>query len=49
MKTLKGYFYYKLFISHPLIGEKAEFIVKLIHFITGLLFTVLAIYHVIYN
>jgi threonine/homoserine/homoserine lactone efflux protein len=31
------------------IGEKAEFIVKLIHFITGLLFIILAVYHVIYN
>jgi threonine/homoserine/homoserine lactone efflux protein len=31
------------------IGETAEFIVKLIHFITGLLFIILAVYHVIYN
>jgi hypothetical protein len=32
-----------------LIGETAEFIVKLIHFIAGLLFIILAVYHAIYN
>jgi hypothetical protein len=32
-----------------LIGETAELIVKLIHFIAGLLFIILAVYHVIYN
>ncbi|MDR2813115.1 MAG: hypothetical protein LBB79_00440 [Prevotellaceae bacterium] len=36
-------------VLDDLIGEKAEFIVKLVHFVAGLLFIVLAVYHVIYN
>ncbi|MDR2026144.1 MAG: DUF4405 domain-containing protein [Prevotellaceae bacterium] len=32
-----------------LIGEQAEFVVKLIHFIAGLVFMVFAVYHIVYN
>jgi putative Ca2+/H+ antiporter (TMEM165/GDT1 family) len=36
-------------VFDDLIGERAEFVVKLIHFIAGLLFMFFAIYHIIYN
>lgn len=36
-------------VFDDLIGEKAEFVVKLIHFIAGLLFMFFVIYHIIYN
>jgi hypothetical protein len=32
-----------------LIGEQAEFVVKLIHFIAGLVFMVFTVYHIVYN
>jgi hypothetical protein len=31
------------------IGEQAEFVVKLIHFVAGLVFMVFTAYHIVYN
>jgi hypothetical protein len=36
-------------VFDDLIGEQAEFVVKLIHFVAGLVFMIFVVYHIVYN